>query len=319
MQKNKSASQDVWIIKIGGSAGSFQFAASMLALHKAFTEFRNSANQVDDCHTDLQLCTVEAMFTNGESCLECTGSTWQTRNAKINCHNDPPHSDKLPRGAGIFTNFQVNCPHLEIKNGGVCEVCSNTSCSKCNGSNLCSGCLMEPRMVRDGSNNCVPETCGPTEYYQSGKQGRCYAPQTANCQNFDEYGKCVSCDNPKFKLNTGICCQEDHGYFIDWLTSSCKTCDPKCKKCHGPGPNDCEFCYDGTTVNPITRSCTAPKCLEESNCSTCMNTNPAYCTSCLDVDQCIQPDMSCGPCPELNQNNGDGDSILSSASLTFNV
>jgi hypothetical protein len=107
-------------------------------------------------------------------------------------------------------------------------------------------------------------------------------------------GDCLECyegfiyDTEEKECNTGC----TTGFYLDQLTSTCNTCHPFCKTCHGASSLDCYVCEDEYTMssNGICYS----EC--DSNCEEC----DEFCLKCKeDFYLC---DTNCIPTSEILNN-----------------
>jgi hypothetical protein len=105
-------------------------------------------------------------------CMECLDSLHAILPDKIAC---VPSARRglFPgpgKGGNLDPNLRLFCPeghaYLPLFEGGSCVPCTNPNCSRCHRDDLnkCLGCKTSTFLRKDGSGDCVPAQCGPTQY-----------------------------------------------------------------------------------------------------------------------------------------------------------
>ncbi|EAR82024.2 REJ domain protein (macronuclear) [Tetrahymena thermophila SB210] len=111
---------------------------------------------------------------------------------------------------------------------------------------------------------------------------------------------CKTCDGP----NPNNCLSCNIGLYYNQATKQCMICDPTCKTCDGPNPNNCLSCNIGLYYNQDTK-----QCICDPTCKTCDGPNPNNCLSCslgLYYNQATKScicDATCKTCDGPSQNN----------------
>ncbi|EAS01028.2 REJ domain protein (macronuclear) [Tetrahymena thermophila SB210] len=144
-----------------------------------------------------------------------------------------------------------------------------------------------------------------------------------NCSQCDSNQLCLQC-YPGYYLQqkTNQCVTScDYNQFVNQL-SQCQSCDPGCKTCKGPYPNNCLSCNIGLYYNQTTQ-----QCICDPTCQTCDGPSQTNCLSCSSglyyqqaAKQCVQScnqnqfpnqqlqqcqscDQSCASCDGKDPNN----------------
>jgi len=91
------------------------------------------------------------------------------------------------------------------------------------------------------------------------------------------------------------------------LGGVCYSCDPTCLTCSGAGSNNCDICIPGYYKNNgvCVSNCPLNKynlpdgtCGCEDPCSTCTNTSPSFCSSCVNTTLFIFNGACIVSCPQ---------------------
>ena len=185
------------------------------------------------------------------------------------------------------------CEGCSNKFSSNCQVCSLTSCKKCNGNYyLYQASTQTVTKVVNGVSTSVIEQCvtscplGTCGRVDSGRE--CVSCST-NCQNCTSYSTCVSCSSG-YNLVNGYCTQNcPQGTYSS--SSGCSNCETGCTSCQSLA--HCTSCLSGlylsysATYNITTCVSTCPTTYFADSSGWCFKC-PSACVFCNNATSCTQ-------------------------------
>lgn len=285
-------------------------------------------------------CELENGFycpTAGEACYSICGDGIRSATEQCDDRNNN-NGDGCSWNCTVEAGFYCTSPTLNPNNKDTCTACP-TNCALCTNATTCTSCTAGNYL----QGTLCATSCAATEYIKNGTICQSCPPSCTGCTSDTE---CTGCSSPFFlegascvpscssgsyaKTSTRTCescptgCLEcvsatnctscnSVGYYFDFTSWVCSTCDPTCMICSSGGPTGCVECPSGRVYKPDTSECVELNCLSTeyidysvgdcATCnSTCQNCNGPTAKDCLSCStgSILITDNSCETCTVLN-------------------
>ncbi|CAD8214206.1 unnamed protein product [Paramecium octaurelia] len=242
-------------------------------------EYSESTDLVLSCLFVVDSCAIAQKSGDIIKCQYCNGyRTGEKCQQPISCGSNC---------ASCAANYCETCKEGFSQSSSADLQCSlacqtgHLSCSKVDGVYAFEGCKKGYELIDNQCvacppkcTNCVMGICSQCEYHYHLKDNQCFGD--INCTRLDYTY------DPNTGLAIGMTCQIcDFGYFYNTTQQKCTLCKQQ------PGLEKCLICFNATECKIClgTHVITADKkCIPfggcSSNCQTCLNTDPDYCTTC---------------------------------------
>lgn len=230
-------------------------------------------NECKECHPSCKTCDG----TSEQNCLTCRDDYFLIDGKCLQC------SDSCLTCSGSPTTC-TSCKSHQYLENSQCFECSD-SCVECKDSETCTQCP-ESKFLHEGK--CINSCHDIGEGWGANDNHECVKCSLENCNKYDEYCKCTSCNDGYYHKSDSVT-----------LIEFCLPCKlNNCKTCSGSELNDCseciygfelrfdqekneKYCYklcdDGYFVNP---SGECEKC--RSPCKICSGIDGSICNECED-------------------------------------
>ncbi|MEE6460302.1 hypothetical protein FKM82_000916 [Ascaphus truei] len=223
----------------------------------------DSSGMCQECHSACTSCT-------GRSHLNCTACT---------------SPDVLHYGTCL-----QRCPEGFYGKESTCHMC-HPSCKECSGPSNADCLICHPHAALIAGS--CRTSCADGQYLNLvGYCVDCH-PQCQLCvANLQDTGSvCLLCQYSRYYLLGDHCIPEcPVGYHTDGRT--CKSCQPSCKTCSGPGLGLCTSCEEGLVLSHdgiCTQTCFQGYYLDESHVCKACNHQCLTCDSAAECSACKDP------------------------------
>ncbi|XP_053387666.1 cell death abnormality protein 1-like [Mercenaria mercenaria] len=216
----------------------------------------------DECPSNCKdnICTKE-----DGACFSCNSGFYGIhcdKKCPINCANNTCDTNgNCISCQGDYTNTERNCECAK-------HICSDSSCSSCNGSTF----YVEKNACCPCSKTCKHSQCESASKCSRGCEAGYYGDDcSSRCKNIDP--ACAECAGHYTKTN-GICVKCNVGYYFEKVSNRCYTCPIYCADnvCNPVNGTCMKGCSDGRWGDKCEKECSSSchQCQQSTGkCLTC--------------------------------------------------